>query len=413
MSFVGQVAALRTRAGEPRGNGLTVGSGLSGLMSSLSSAGRTVTADNAIGLSAVWACVWLLGEQGASIPLRDYVHQGDGELQPAPGGVSARWLSQPNPECSPMDLWSTAIVHMELWGEAFIGKEKALGRVVNKWLIHPSRVAVRREKGQKLFDVIEDDGSSHTYTTADILHIKGRSLDGLRGASTIHIHRNSLGVALALDDMAGDTFRDRGIPPGILTVKKRIDDPKVKDEMRDEWDARYGVRHGRGKRKIAILDEDARFEAIAMPLDDAQFIEQRRYSDQDIARIFGLAPEDIGSSSGSSMDYTSVQQRRADLLQLRLWPRLNRIVGALRGDPDLYPPARGIVPNFDDTGFVRGDPKEQFETLRVATGNKPILTQDEARGMVGKKALGGTAGELDHKSTPTGNVAGGPATKEA
>lgn len=398
MSFVSRVTSgLRTRAGEPRGTGALMAEGQ--ILRALSSAGRTVTTSSALGISAYWAAIWLIADQGSSLPLRLFERRGD-ELEPADPAASPRWVRQPNPECSPIDVWSVVLAHMEGWGNAYLGKEKVLGRVVALWPISPDRCTVRRERGQKVFDVLEDDGSFHTYTTADVVHIKGRSLDGFIGVSPIQVHRNALGVALALDDFAGDTFRNRAIPPGILKVKGRITDPQVKDEMREEWHSRYGYRPKQRNKMIAILDDEATFQPISIPLIDAQFIEQRNYSVQDIARIVGVAPEDIGGESGGGMDYTNVQARRADLLQFRLWPRLNRIEGALLGDPDLFPRTVNLEPHFDDTGFLRGDPREQYETLRVATGNKPILTQDEARRMVGKGALGGTAAELDHKPVP-------------
>lgn len=408
MSLISRVTGgLRTRAGEPRGSGSLVTAD-SMILRSRSAAGRTVTTQNATGLSAVWAAVWLIADQAGSLPLRVYRRQGE-ELEPADSDALGRWVTQPNPETSPIDLWTVVLAHLELWGNAYLGKERVLGRVVHLWPITPDRVSPRRERGAKVFDVLEDDGSFHTYTTRDVLHIRHRSLDGFVGASPIHVHRNTLGIALALDDFAADTMNNRGVPLGVLSVKGRITDPDVKDEMRGEWKDRYGRRGKRGE--IAILDDDAKFIAVSMPLIDAQYIEQRKFSVQDIARMFGISAEDISGDSGGSMTYSNVQARRADLLQFVLWSRLKRIEGALLGDQDLCK-RTNLEPHYDDTAFLRGDPREQFETLRVATGNKPVLTQDEARRMVGKGAIGGTAGELDHKSA-TGNVAGRQPSQEA
>ncbi len=400
MSFVSRVTdGWRTRAGEPRVTGSML---TEGMLLRTSAAGRTVTTQAALGLTSVWAAIWLIADQGGGLPLRIFVRKG-AELEPADDGATPGWVRQPNPEMSSIDLWTVVLAHIESWGNAYLGKERVLGRVVHLWPISPERVTVRRVNGEKVFDVVEDDGSVHTYTTSDIVHIKGRSLDGFMGASPISMHRNTLGIALALDDFAGDTMKNRAVPLGVLSVKGRITDTAVKDEMRGEWEDRYGRRGKRGQ--IAILDDEAKFTAVSMPLIDAQFIEQRNFSVQDIARIFGVSPEDIGGDSGGSMTYSNVQARRADFLQFRLWSRLKRVEGALLGDRDLFSRTTALEPHFDDTDFMRGDPREQYETLRVATGNKPILTQDEARRMVGKGALGGSASELDHKSAP-GNVAG-------
>lgn len=384
---------LRTRAGEPRGSyNLALGGfGERALFGHTLTPGRQPTYENVTGLAAVWAAVWLIADQGGSLPLNVYLNRG-GELQPKPDSWQSRLLRQPNPEMSGMQFFSTVLALMELWGNAYIGKEKVLGRVVRLWIIRPDRCTPRRDRGVKVFDVAEDDGSIHTYTTAEVIHIAGRSLDGLAGASPIHIHRSTLGVALALDDFGADTFKNRAVPLGVLSVKGRITDPKVKDEMRAEWKDRLGRRGQRGN--IAILDEEAKFDQVSMPLVDAQYVEQRNLSVRDIARIFGVSPEDIGGDSGGSMTYSNVQARRADLLQFVLWSRLKRVEGALFGDLDLFSNIGGLEPHFDDTAFLRGDPMEQFKTLQIATGNRPILTQDEARARVGAGPLGGSAGEL-------------------
>lgn len=390
MGWLERLVAPQQRAGEPRGTtSLSVERLLTG-----SQAGVPVSVDSALTLSSVWAAVWLIAEQGGSLPINVLDREGNRKA----GAWQQRLMRSPNPESSGVDVWTAVLAHLDLWGNAYLGKEKLGGRVVSLWPIPPENVTVERVRGRKIFRVVEDDGVARDYTAADVIHIRHRSLDGFIGVSTIHQHRNTIGVGLALDKFGGSTFSNRAVPLGVLSIKGRLTRKESRDNLREEWEDRF---RGSGRQnRIAILDEDAHFEPISMPLADAQFVEQRKLSVQDVARIFGVPAEWIGGESGGSMTYSNVASRRADFLQLTLRSRLKRIEEALFADLDLFSNIGGLEPRFDTGEFLRGDPKTEYETLKVATGGKPVLTQDEARGLVGRSPLGGKAGELDAAPAP-------------
>lgn len=390
MGLASRLVPVRTRAGEPTRDWWFNQEP----PYASSSAGKTVTAETAAGLPAVWAAVSLLADQVGGLPLKVYTRRTDGgALMERPTSSQSRLLAQPNAECTPFDLWQQIVYSLELWGNAYIGKEKAGGRLVALWPIHPKFVTVRRINGRKVFQVQEyDSGALRVFTQDDVIHIKGRSLDGFVGVSPINLHRQTLGLGMALDEFGGTTLGNRAVPLGVLSVKGRITDPAARDNLRREWADRFkGSKRGNN---IAILDDGATFDAVSMPLSDAQYIEQRKINGADIARIYGIAPEMIGYESGGSLTYSTVEAQAIGFVRYSLRPRLVRIEQALFADRDLFSNIGGLLPRFDTNELLRGDTWNQYRALSLAVAGKPFMAIAEARDRIGLDPSDGSP-ELD------------------
>lgn len=400
MSLVGRISQ---RAGAPpRKTDLWIQDVLNLLTSS--SSGKHVTVERALGLASVWAAVWLRADQLGSLPLLTYERQGLGLKPSERAGTSALLRDQPNPEMSAMDLWSIVSAHLDLWGNAYIGKEFAGSRLVALWPIDPETVTPRRIDGQKKFDVIEDDGRLVTYSSSEIIHILGPSRRGLVGLSPIHVHRESVGLGLKLAEHSGKLMGQGAIPAGILRVKGRITDDETGPRLRKEWKGRITGRHD-----IAVLDEGAEFQPITMPLVDAQFVEQSKLSVQDIARIFRVPPEMIAGEAGGTLTYSNVEAQSVQFLRYSLRPWMVRIEQALARDPDLFP-SRTWTPRFQADELLRGDTFTRYRALRVALGNGvPFITASEARAMDGSLPPDARFDQVPAPAPPAG---GAPAPQE-
>lgn len=366
----------QTRAGKPTADWwFDRGSRLSG-----SSAGKLVTPEKAAGLPAVWHASTLLAESVAGLPLKVHTRRTEGGvLKEVPGSAQALLLEDPNPECTPFDLWQQVVYSLELWGNAYIGKAKVGNRIESLWPIEPQYVTPKRVRGRKVFEVLSpDSGRVDTYTQADIIHIKGPSFDGYVGVSPIALHRQTVGLGLALDDFGGRTIGDRAVPLGVLSVKGRITDPAARDNLRREWENRF-----KGRNRVAILDDGAQFQSVSMPLADAQYIEQRKMNGADVARIFRMAPEMIGYDTGGSLTYKTIESQGIAFVRYTLRARLGRIEQSLKADRDLFPTREGYLPRFDTSELQRGDTFEQYRALTLATGGRAFMTLGEARDRIG------------------------------
>src|SRR4051794_12335726 len=143
-----------------------------------------VSTSNALRVSDAYACVRLLADSISSLPLKAYRRTPQGRV---PAGDQARisqLLSRPSPGSTSVDLISQVVVHLNVYGDAFIGKYRADGEIVQLGAIHPDTVAVEL-RGQRIVYTLSTARGVTEHGPDDILHIKGMSLDGLRGMSPV------------------------------------------------------------------------------------------------------------------------------------------------------------------------------------------------------------------------------------
>ena len=127
-----------------------------------------------------------------------------------------------------------------------------------------------------------------------------------------------------------------------------------------------------------VIDGDADFHELTSRLDDAQFVEQRRLTAQEVARVFRVPPHMIGAPTGDSLTYSTVEQESIDFVRYSLTPYLRRIELAIANDPDLAFERQYV--RFELDGLLRADAKTRAEIYTAALD--PItgwMSRDEVR----------------------------------
>jgi HK97 family phage portal protein len=157
------------------------------------------------------------------------------------------------------------------------------------------------------------------------------------------------------------------MPQGVLTSDHRIG-PDAAEALQARWEARH-----KGKRRIAVLGDGAKFQAITIAPDEAQFIETQRFNVSTICRIYGIAPEMMGGETAGHEAYTSPEMRGTDFLTFTLRPWLLRVEGAVSR---LLP--RTQTAKFNAGGFVRATLRDRYEAHKVGI-EAGFLTVNEAR----------------------------------
>jgi HK97 family phage portal protein len=123
------------------------------------------------------------------------------------------------------------------------------------------------------------------YDRADLFHCKAFTWPGnLEGLSPIAYARESIGLGLGAERYGGRFFGDGATPQGVLTSDQRID-PKQAETLQARWEARH-----KGKRKIAVLGDGAKFQPISIAPEESQFIQTQQFSVATICRFFGVDP---------------------------------------------------------------------------------------------------------------------------
>jgi HK97 family phage portal protein len=266
--------------------------------------------------SAVWACVNLIAGAISTLPMAAYRR---GERDPLPDLPPL--LRQPSATMNlPEFIYATL--------QALLTRGNTYGLIVDRAgagllpaqveLLANDRVQV--EANSRI--IWRVDGQE--VDPASIWHVKAFTAPGqVVGLSPIGHARQAIGLGIAAEKYAAKFFGESAIPSGILTS-----DQDIKRERAEELKARWRAAH-QGNREIAVLGSGARFQAVTIPPEQAQFLETTQANVRTICRYFGVQPELIGADSGNSLTYANVEQRALDFLTFGLRPWLVRLETAL------------------------------------------------------------------------------------
>ena len=266
--------------------------------------------------SAVWACVDLIGSAISTLPLAAYRR---GELSPLADLPPI--LRQPSATMDLLDFLYAALQSLLVRGNAYglIVDRAGAGLLPSQVeLLDPNRVQVTANGS------IEYRVDGQEVDPASIWHVKAFCTAGsVVGLSPIAHAKQAVGLGVAAERYAAKFFGESAIPSGLLTTDQRINSEHA-ETLKERWKAAHG-----GRRDIAVLGDGAKFQAITIPPEEAQFLETTRANVATIARYFRMQPEMIASESGGSLTYSNVEMRALHLLTFTLRPWIVRLETAL------------------------------------------------------------------------------------
>nr|WP_319516730.1 phage portal protein [uncultured Cohaesibacter sp.] len=314
--------------------------------------GELVTFETAMALSAVWACVNLLSGTIGTLPLSVYQKKGDSRIEAVNHPLYSVLHESPNFNLTAVDFWEFIAASLELKGNAFARKVKTGNRIVSLEPIYVEVLVTKNTDGSLRYRWTED-GNSFDVSEADVLHIRGFGGNALGGFSTLHFARNSFGVARAVDKSAGSTFKNGMRPSGALTFEKFLNEEQRKIVEERLVKKFYGaVNSGRP----LILEGGTKWEPLTINPEDAQMLESRKFSVEEICRFFGVPPHMVGHTEKNTSFGTGLEQQTLSFNKFTLRRRLKRIEQALK--KQLLSPAdraAGFYVEFNLEGLLRGD----------------------------------------------------------
>ena len=346
-----------------------------GLLAPLMSTGAplNVTTSNVLAVSDAYACVRLLADSISSLPLHVYRKTPAGRVRAGNDQRAVQLLGRPSPGSTGVDLISQIVVHLNVFGECLIGKYRADGEIVQLGLIHPDSVQVEL-RGQTVVYTLSTARGQVEVGPSDVLHVKGMSLDGLRGLSPVAQCRVALGLSSSLQASA-KAFTEHGSrPSGVLTAPSGSADALKR--IQETWTARHAG--AENQHRVAVVAGDVKFEPIAFSADDNQFLQQRELSAREVARAFRCPAWAIDAPTGDSLTYANVTEQNRALVTHSLRPWIVRIETAITNDTDLCP--GGTYCQFELDGLLRSDAKSRAETYTLAlNADTGWLRRDEVR----------------------------------
>ena len=248
-----------------------------------SGSGVRVSEKSSLGLTAVWSAVRLLSETIASLPINVYKMDKDGsKYVDYPNPLNKLISISPSPNYTRYNFIETMMSHLLLWGNAYACiKRNGGARPYELEILLPENVEpFKSDEDNLIYYKVKDLG---VLSDREMIHIVGFSYDGVMGKSPIRVASEALGIAQASQEFGANFFGRGANLSGILEHPSRLSDDAA-NRLRDSWNNRFaGIKNSH---QTAILEEGVKFKPIGMPLADAQFIETRRFSVEEIARIF-------------------------------------------------------------------------------------------------------------------------------
>lgn len=286
------------------------------------SSGVSVNERTALNVAAVTACVRLLADMVAKLPIYLYLDtpQGPKEITDHPGAMLM--AKSPSEMHTSFELRQLMETGKGLNGNGYARVYRdAYGDPRSIQWLEPNEVTTRllkRANGEKMI-TYHVDGLPEVLSRYEIIHVRGFSRDGYTGLSPVRLLRESIGNALTQTSAAGELMKNGARFPGVLTTDQLLKDDALK-QMKEEW--QRNTTNGK-LGSTPILHGGLKFLATSgMSMVDAQFLESRRFELQDIARFYGIPPFMIGDSTASTTWGTGIEQQTLGFLNFSLDPHL-------------------------------------------------------------------------------------------
>lgn len=268
-------------------------------------AGARVGPRSALGLSAFWACVKILSETVGSLSLQVYRQlnaNGDKELAT---DRPEYWMlhNEPNPQMTSMVMREVGQSHLLTWGNSYwLIQFTRASKVRYLWPLLPEKTVPVRTNGNLVYETTDTpDGKRKEYAPEEIVHVPGLSFNGLVGFSPVAIHRETIGHGLATESYGAELFGSGGKPGGVLEVPETLTDEaygRLKNSFKEQIERPHST---------VILEGGTKYHVITLPPEDAQYIETRKFTVADMARIHRI-PLSMLEEHDKAAAYASVEQ---------------------------------------------------------------------------------------------------------
>lgn len=344
-----------------------------------STSGKNVNEFTAMQTTAVYACVRILSETLAALPLQLYRYTPGGKERVYDHPLYHLLHDEPNPEMTSFIFRETLMSHLLIWGNAYaqIIRDK-LGRVQGLYPLRPDKMTVCRDENGQIYYIYtkttDENPAIKPYGQVplrkdEVLHIPGLGFDGLVGYSPIAMARNAVGMTMACEEYGASFFANGASPSGVLEHPGVLKDPA---KVRDSWNAVY--QGSANAHKVAVLEEGMKYQQIGIPPEEAQFLETRKFQLNEIARLYRIPPHMIGDLEKSS--FNNIEQQSMEFVKYTLDPWVIRWEQAMQKALFLPEEKKQFFLKFNVNGLMRGDYESRMTGYSIGRQNGWLSAND-------------------------------------
>jgi len=333
--------------------------------------GVPVTENTAMGLTAYLRAVSLIASSMAGLPIRVFYRNERRRV------LQRTVLDSPSSEQTPFEFWQTWFMHQLSWGNAYGRKVRdGAGTVRQIQIIHPSRVSVRMQDGQKLFTVAGADGTV-TLTSFDVAHLPFLSPDGVTGLSPLQACRTALGTAIATEAVSESFYRQGTKLSGIVQTDAALTSQQA-EAIKSRWRSLFSGPSKAGE--VAVLDSGATYTPLSLPPGDAQLLQSRSFTVSEIARMFGVPSHFLNDQEKATAWGSGIESMGIGYVVYTLLPRVKAT--EQRITRELLPggwESGAWEARIDLKGLLQGDSASRSAFYRAMMDMKAMTNHDIAR----------------------------------
>jgi HK97 family phage portal protein len=339
------------------------------------SASPPVGFDSAMQLSAVWACVKLLAETVASLPLGVYRVTPSGRTLATDHPLHALFSGMVNRYQNRIEFFETVILNLVVTGNAYVAIERLGGQIVSLMPLMSAQMQTRLMPDGAVVYEYTNEASVRVYASSSIWHIKLMG-NGIVGLSVLDYQRGTLNIARGAESSVRKIYANGGKPSGVLMI-----DRLLTTEQRDMVRANFNGLTVGDEERLFVLESGAKFQQVSLSPQDIELLASRGFQIDEICRWYGVPSVMVNHTSGTTWG-SGIQTIIEGFYKLTMRPILEKV--ELSAMVNLLTLAdRGQIEiEFDFDALLRADLRARMDAYAVGINNG-VLKPSEARKMEG------------------------------
>lgn len=347
-----------------------------------SAAGIEINQQTALASASVMACVMMLTEDVAKLPVSLFRIKSNGARETVTDHPLAELLEDPND-------WQDWLEFAEMVQVGLVMRGNGYAVIIRDWRgnavklvpINPDRCALWEAPDGALFyrvtpfglhELAELRDMPYLIPFEDMFHLRGLSVNGLLGASRIALARDAVGLTIAQERQSANWVGGGSRPSGVLATDQKLDENTVK-RLQSRWKEINAGLQNSGK--AAILEAGLKWTPLSISAKELEFVASRQFQVQEIARMFRIPPHMIGELSRSTNN--NITQQAQEYVNYTVSGYTRRWKMKLRKTFGLRQ-AGNVHVDFDLSELVRADITARYNAYRVGIMSG-FLKPNEAR----------------------------------
>lgn len=338
--------------------------------------GRTVSEQSAMQQSAVWACVRIIAETIGSLPLAVYEKDRAGNATKVDHPLSEVLIGSPNADMTSLEYREAKSTNLALVGNGYsLIDRNGAGNISSLYPIESRKVDPRRRDDGTIYYRINDRGRWEEYPQEKIWHVKGIGGNGLIGYSPIKAAMEAIGIGLSAEEFQGRFFAQGARPSMIAKIPGWLDE-KQRPIARENLQQLLGGQSN--FHRVPLLEGGVDVTPTGMPLEEAQFLELRGFSVQEICRFYRMPPHMVADMSASTNN--NIEQQTMDFVMFTMQPWFSRFEASAQKWL-LKPGERSrFFVRFNVDGLLRADAQGRAQLYATLLQNG-VYSRNEVRAL--------------------------------